>query len=143
MKKKYTSITTLSLLFCAAALGACGSDNGYYDSKGNYVSKESRYGSQTGAQYVDSTQYADHYEVRTQSDYPNQYAGYHRLGFYDHNGQYIVSDNALSIPKTLYPANGLCRVWFINRIPSQQPPIETCDDIKSRVPAGAYVIYGG
>jgi hypothetical protein len=43
----------------------------------------------------------------------------------------------------MFPPRGMCRVWFTKRAPANQPAIESCNGIKSRVPAGAYVIYGG
>ena len=55
----------------------------------------------------------------------------------------MSGDSGLTVPKDMFPPRGMCRVWFVQSTPFEQPDIESCNDIKSRVPAGAYVIYGG
>ena len=50
---------------------------------------------------------------------------------------------ALHVPTDLLPPRGMCRVWFVERTPAYQPPLESCDTAEVNVPAGAYIIYGG
>ena len=68
---------------------------------------------------------------------------YDRAGYYNQDGSYIGVHSDFAVPPDMFPARGMCRVWFPDRRPVNQPDIESCDGIKSRVPVGAYVIYGG
>jgi len=117
-------------------LSACGTpSDGYYDANGNYI-PYNRYNREAhdhaplpGGPHPD---YSDH-----------GYYTYDRAGYYDYNGYYISMDNGPSIPEDMFPPRSMCRVWFPERPVARQPAIEDCAGIKSRVPAGAYVIYGG
>lgn len=135
-KRTLTAIACLSLV---SMLAACGANNGYYDAKGNYISSESPYNAKKGHAGRNHNEYSaqddeDHYSDRSHYD---------RRGYYDRNGDYITTDDGLNVPENMFPARGMCRVWFTDRQPSNQPAVESCNSIKSRVPAGAYVIYGG
>ena len=48
--------------------------------------------------------------------------------------------NRLDIPKGHYPPPGECRVWFPDRPAGQQSPPGNCDQLRRRVPAGAWLI---
>ncbi|MFZ4125144.1 MAG: hypothetical protein ACOYJ2_03620 [Rickettsiales bacterium] len=144
MKKIHFSTTSkLAFVACASLLTACGPSSGYYDTKGNYVASNAAYSTQPEYAYSRPNKEHDSYTIRTENDYPPHQTTYQRSGAYDHNGDYIVSDNPINVPQSMFPERGMCRVWFTNRVPSDQPPIESCDAIQTRVPAGAYVIYGG
>lgn len=126
------SLACLSLLTLLAACGE--SSQGYYDSNGRYI-----YNSTNGsAPFEHDVTLRDH--IRNENR-PN---GYDRRGYYDYDGNYSTTYNdGLSVPKNMFPARGMCRVWFVDREPSRQPNVESCTSIKQRVPSGAYVIYGG
>jgi len=141
---------TIPLLICVSALSllaACGSNDGYYDSNGNWVPPAN---ATTQAQRVHAPDPAMNY-----SDHPYRPVDgavtrtttvttyYDRAGYYDSNGYYVAEDVAPVVPEGMFPPRGMCRVWFSNRTPDHQPAVESCDGIRTRVPAGAYVIYGG
>jgi hypothetical protein len=141
-----TTVSLFALLGCVAACAPAG----YYDSTGAYHS----YGA------------SDSYRTNTPRDnnpppggdrtyYDNNngaYAAhpdstttviYERPGYYDSNGYYISPSDGPGVPKRYLPPAGMCRVWFTDRPVSEEPPVESCDGIRSRVPQGAYVVYGG
>ena len=49
----------------------------------------------------------------------------------------------LNVPPGHYPPEGMCRVWFEGRAPGQQPKPTDCNKLRGKVPAGAFVMYGG
>ena len=51
--------------------------------------------------------------------------------------------NELGVPYDKMPPPGLCRVWYPNRQPRNQPPIGDCDYLAARLPTGAQLIRGG
>ena len=131
------SLTCISLI---ALLAACGTpSDGYYDANGNYVPYN-----------LNHKENHDHAPLPggTASDQPTSYTtttttySYDRPGYYDRNGYYSTM-RGVRAPSDMLPPSGMCRIWFANRQPGNQPDIESCDGIQSRVPAGAYVIYGG
>lgn len=131
-----TAIVCLSLF---SILGACSANNGYYDAKGNYISSRSSYNTnddRTGRTHHEDTTHTD-------DDDHSEYSHYDHRGYYDRNGDYITKKNGLNVPENMFPPRGMCRVWFANRRVSEQPDIESCKGLTSRVPSGAYVIYGG
>lgn len=134
-----SSIRALTLLSCVSIvslLAACGSpDGGYYDAGGNWVGTDTSY----GKSYPDSK--VTHGYRRDRDNYGDN--RYSRRGYYDREGYYVERDGSMNVPDDMFPPRGMCRVWFTNRSVSDQPGVESCDDIMSRVPAGAYVIYGG
>lgn len=140
------SIACLSLV---SVLAAC-EPAGRYDANGNYHAYNSN----------DAQSYNDAYAttrpvggVPTTGHYPDEsspvaygapvYVTYTRPGYYDYNGYYIATNNGPRVAKQFFPPRGMCRVWFTDRPATEQPGIESCDGIQRRVPAGAYVIYGG
>ncbi len=153
----------LACLSVATLLSACESHNGYYDANGNYIPQanttteaqrthapypggernSSYYYAPVAAPaastttYVDTTPERDGVRRTTTTVY-----SYDRAGYYDYNGYYVTPPAALA-PAAAFPGHGLCRVWFPGRAVEAQPPIESCGNINARVPAGAYVIYGG
>ena len=129
----YTTIRTLSCVSLISLLAACGTPNGgYYDHNGNYIATDTPHNMQT------NTHAPLPGGVNDDEDYR-----YTRRGYYDYNGYYIPTDSGLSVPANMFPPRGMCRVWFTDRAAVDQPPIESCVGIRARVPAGAYVIYGG
>lgn len=135
---RFTALACISLL----ALSACGTpDNGYYDANGNWI-PYNRYNREahnhsplpggTRSEYIDDS------ATTTVTTYT-----YDRPGYYDYNGYYVARDTGFGVPADMFPPRGMCRVWFPERVPGRQPAIETCNNINLRVPAGAYVIYGG
>jgi hypothetical protein len=126
---------TIASLVLLSSLAACGGP-GYYDSNGSYVA----------ATYTDE----DHngrdgrrYHNTIDDNYAPTEIVYSRPGYYDYYGNYVTMDRRTSIPKAMFPPRGMCRVWFPDREIDREPGIESCDGIQSRVPVGAYVIYGG
>jgi hypothetical protein len=122
-----------------ALLAAC-TPSEYYDANGNYIPRQNanlesdiKHAPDPGAIHAD---YNDPRVTRTVTTY-----NYDRPGYYDYNGYYIAQGPA--VPQDMFPPRGLCRVWFSDRNAQTQPGIESCDGIRQRVPAGAYVIYGG
>jgi len=131
-----TPTRILSLTACVSLvslLAACGTPNGgYYDANGNYIATDTPHNMQTN----------------NHSPLPggvNDYDDYHytHRGYYDYNGYYMAKDSGLSVPTDMFPPRGMCRVWFTDRPIEEQPPVESCVGIRSRLPVGAYVIYGG
>jgi len=137
------SFTYLACVSLVSLLSACGTpDSGYYDANGNWI-PYNRYNREAhdhsplpGGTHPP---YDDHHQVTTTV---TTYT-YDRPGYYDYNGYYMAMDSGLNVPQDMFPPRGMCRVWFPDRVALHQPGIESCDGIRSRVPAGAYVIYGG
>jgi hypothetical protein len=46
------------------------------------------------------------------------------------------------VPPGHYPKAGECRVWHEGRPPGQQPKPTACSNLKGRVPAGSFILYG-
>jgi len=140
-----TLVTGLSL---AVMLSACGApDYGYYDSNGNFIPPANATSEAARRHAPDSSKSlpARNYDntsnvivVPSNVDYR-----YDRRGYYDYYGNYVTVDTRVSVPNDMFPPRGMCRVWLPNRAPEYQPRIESCDNIQYRIPAGAYVIYGG
>ena len=136
---------TIACLSVVSVLAACGPD-GYYDSRGHYQAD----GGNTYNNH-DDNYYVDNSAVKGDSAGVIGYdrsrdpdvVTYKRSGYYDRNGYYIARDSGPNIPRSYFPARGQCRVWFMDRQPIDQPPIESCIGIQERVPEGAYVVYGG
>lgn len=134
------TLTKLACVSFLSLLSACGTpSDGYYDANGNYV-PYNRYNSEDHAHSPLPGGTRDQYEP-ARTDYG--VVRYDRAGYYDSNGYYITVDNGPNVPTSMFPPRGMCRVWFPERAAIDQPRIESCDGIRSRVPAGAYVIYGG
>lgn len=138
------SLTSLACLCSLSLLTACGAQDGYYDTNGNYVAPPNattdvhrRHSPSPGGSSD------DYYGRRHHDRYDNGTYAYERRGYYDYDGYYIDRDDHLNAPESMFPPRGMCRVWFTDRVPSKQPGIESCDGIRTRVPDGAYVIYGG
>lgn len=51
------------------------------------------------------------------------------------------SERTLGIPPGQLPPPGSCRIWFPGRPPGHQPAAGRCDDLASRVPPGAWLVY--
>ncbi|MCJ7501112.1 hypothetical protein MUP29_12755, partial [bacterium] len=49
---------------------------------------------------------------------------------------------AVGIPHAYIPSPGKCRIWYLDRLPDEQPAPERCLEI-TNVPVGARVVYGG
>lgn len=129
---------TLTKLACLSALvlvAACEDSNkGYYDPNGKFIP----YTQQT------PTPFEHNVTLRERSAHEARNYAYNRRGYYDYNGYYIApGSGSFVVPANMFPPRGMCRVWFIERDPASQPAVESCEGISARVPAGAYVIYGG
>lgn len=46
------------------------------------------------------------------------------------------------VPPGHYPKPGECRIWHSGRPPGQQPKPTACANLKGRVPAGSFILYG-
>lgn len=124
-------------------LTACGMpEQGYYDANGNYIPQTNiTHDAQRNMAPNPSANTGDYYADRRNGRY-DEPANYKRRGYYDYNGYYVTVDNS-AVPVDMFPPRGMCRVWFVERSVENQPAIESCNGIRSRVPVGAYVIYGG
>jgi len=142
------TITSLVCISLVALLSACATpDAGYYDANGNWIANNPNNANRNHAPLPGGTRNSQN------SDYDNGYPAtttttvttynYDRRGYYDENGHYMAKDDSLNVPTDMFPPRGMCRVWFTDRDADNQPDIESCKGIKSHVPAGAYVIYGG
>jgi len=137
------TLTKIGCLSLAALMAGC-VPAGYYDSNGVYRSygKSDSFRNEhamAGTPETSTTTYSDEYAVAPSTTT----IIYTKPGYYDRNGYYIAADSGPHVPEDLFPPRGMCRVWFTDRAVSYQPPVESCNGIQSRVPAGAYVIYGG
>jgi len=130
------TVISLACISLLSLLSACATpDAGYYDANGNWIANNPNNANHSHAPLPGGTHdYRD--------DNSSAYT-YDRRGYYDYNGYYIDQNGGLSVPQDMFPPRGMCRVWFTQRDLVNQPPVESCNDIRSRVPAGAYVIYGG
>lgn len=141
-------ITSLALL-ASLSVAAC-APAGYYDSTGAYhsygASDSYRTTTPRGNEPAPGGN-GDRYYRSDDRDYRTAPVTtaviYDRPGYYDYNGYYIASESGPEIPGRYFPPRGMCRVWFTDRPVSEEPPVESCQGIQSRVPAGAYVVYGG
>lgn len=142
------TLTTLALISVTTLVSACATpDNGYYDKNGNWIpnnpyNREAHDHSPlpggTDDSYSAYNHHRDHRVTTTTTTY-----SYDRPGYYDYNGYYIPMDSGLAVPTNMFPPHGMCRVWFPDNAPADQPGIESCEGIQARVPYNAYVIYGG
>ncbi len=60
----------------------------------------------------------------------------------DESGDDISQESGPHVPPSMLPPQGMCRVWFPERMMQYQPPVESCSGIRERVPSGAFVVYG-
>ncbi len=142
INSKLRMVTIAGCVSAVALLAACGTpDGGYYDKNGNYVPTDTPYNMRTNAHSPMPGGNPDYLADR--EDNNREYPRFKRRGYYDYNGYYIARDSGLTVPSDMFPPRGMCRVWFVDRMVDEQPGIESCDGIRYRVPAGAYVIYGG
>jgi hypothetical protein len=47
------------------------------------------------------------------------------------------------VPPGPYPKAGECRLWYSGKPPGQQPKPQSCSSLRGKVPAGAFILYGG
>ena len=140
----FTKKRILALAACvslASLLTACDAPSGgYYDANGNFVDTNTPYGiSKSNHAPLPGGPRDGYYSERTD----HRTYQYDRAGYYDSHGNYRPTYSELNVPEDMFPPRGLCRVWFAGRAIVDQPSVESCDGIRQRVPAGAYVIYGG
>lgn len=133
-------------LACAAltVVSACSSEPtaGYYDSNGRYVPYNPQ--NRNAAIHAPNSAAMRDGEEETYNVYRTRVVRpYDRTGFYDYNGFYIALDGGLEIPQDMFPPEGMCRIWFLNRPYDKEPQPESCTGIQSRVPRGAYIVYSG
>ena len=132
-----TAMLPLLVSACAAT-----PDSGYYDANGNWI-PYNRYNQEAhGHSPLPGGTYPPYSEDNRATTTTVTTYRYDRPGYYDYNGYYIAGEGNM-VPLDMLPPRGLCRVWYPSRSPDDQPDIESCSNIKYRVPAGAYVIYGG
>jgi hypothetical protein len=136
------TLTAIACLSLVSMLAACGNPNeGYYNSSGKFIDT-----SHNGTLQPRPPVMGIAPQNARNESYPERYSDdvrYTRRGYYDYNGYYMAKDSGLNVPVDMFPRRGMCRVWFTDRDMLEQPSVESCEGIKSRVPAGAYVIYGG
>ncbi len=146
--RKTTKLLCVSML---TLLSACATpDDGYYDKNGNWIAYN-RY-NETAHPHAplpggtdnrtDRTYYNDNGNGNGTTTVTTTTYSYDRPGYYDRNGYYSTM-RGVRAPDDMLPPTGMCRVWFPNRAPEDQPGIESCSGIQGRIPAGAYVVYGG
>jgi len=140
------TVSSLACVSLISLLSACTTpDSGYYDTHGNWIANNPNNANRSHAPLPggtrDDSAYDDNHAVTTTVTTTTY--DYDRPGYYNYDGTYIGTRSNFKVPKDMFPPRGMCRVWFADRVPVNQPPVESCDGIKSRVPAGAYVIYGG
>ena len=128
------TLPTLACISMVSLLAACTQSDGYYDANGNYQYRNT----------ASSEPFEHDVTLRDHMRNDSRAQAYERRGYYDSNRNYIDYDQeGLNVPSDMFPPRGMCRVWFTNRNLADQPPIKRCGDIRTRVPAGAYMIYGG
>lgn len=138
------SILVLTSLSAVLLLGACGvpQDKGYYNENGRFVRTDTPH-NMTKREHV-AREVFDNDDHANRNDYNNNERNRDR--YYDRQG-YSVEDRGMSgnivVPASMVPPRGMCRVWFTSRVATDQPSPEPCNNIKSRVPVGAFVVYGG
>lgn len=135
------SLLCVSLL---ALLSACGTpSDGYYDANGNYIpyNRYNREAHDHAPLPGGTREYRDDGRPVAYTTTTTTYS-YDRPGYYDRNGYYSTI-SGVRAPEDMLPPRGMCRIWFPDRVVGDQPGIESCSGIEARVPAGAYVIYGG
>jgi hypothetical protein len=135
-------LPVMACVSLATLLTACGvPSDGYYDANGNYIATDTPHNmsKRAHAPLPGGTYAPTPYDNRAHYDDDR----YDRAGYYDRNGYYIARDGGLNVPESMFPPRGMCRVWFVERAVAAQPPVESCAGIRTRVPAGAYVIFGG
>ncbi len=124
-------------------LAACAPyPDGYYDANGNWRANHYDQNPPIGGYNPAPAAYTNDAPPVTTTT-TTTYTTYDRAGYYDGNGYYIAMDAGPRIPGGYFPPRGMCRVWFPDRAPRYQPPIEPCEGVQDRVPAGAYIVYGG
>jgi hypothetical protein len=136
---------SLTLLACLSlsSLAGCGTpSDGYYDANGNWIAYN-RYNQEAHAHspLPGGTQPPTDDSAVTTTVTTYTYS-YDRPGYYDYKGYYVSASNP-NVPLDMFPPRGMCRVWFPDRDVDDQPAVESCNNIKTRVPVGSYVIYGG
>lgn len=138
--------TTFLCLSFITAMTAC-APAGYYDSNGEYrsygKSDSYRHNTAMGSTPPSNAYYDRTYYDNSGRDVTTTTVTYSRPGYYDQNGYYISERDGPRVPEDFFPPRGMCRIWIANRSMDDQPAIESCRGISNRVPAGAYVIYGG
>lgn len=141
-------LKTATCLPLLAVLAACGTpDQGHYDANGVYVPPPNP----TRAQRIHSpdpgSAYDEYYDQYGDADTPRVKHRHETTvtTTYDDNGNRvtrdIVTENNISIPPSMMPPKGMCRVWFPNRAPEDEPKVESCEGIRQRAPEGSFVIY--
>lgn len=128
-------IPLLACVSLVALLTACNDSNtGFYDANGRYVP----YSTQTPEPFEHNV------TLRERTAHEARNYAFNRRGYYDYYGYYIArAPEGMAVPAHMFPPRGMCRIWFPDRDVAEQPAVEGCRAINARVPAGAYVIYGG
>lgn len=142
----------------AMLLAACGESNGYYDTNGVYhtyqpAANESTPTSKATTSNDPRPRDKAVVQEREQHMYKrvdgrvvkvNPPFSFVEPGYYGPNGYLLTEVPAgFVVPGHMLPPAGYCRIWFPARSAMEQPPVETCTGIKHRVPANAYIVYGG
>ncbi len=152
MKNKGMILGLLSIV----SLTACGADYGYYDSNnvfhryarpGNVESGTATPGGASDPRPVSRSSVHKEdgqvvYKTPDDNRAPYDFSG---VGYYDYQGNIIYpTPISLIIPGHMMPPTGYCRVWFTNRLPLQQPSVQSCESIRAQViPSDAYIVSGG
>lgn len=124
------------LMLCSATVLASCADRSYHDANGIYRS---------GTIKDDDFRH----ERNVMAGSPNRVlpmtpVTYGEAGYYDRRGSRIAAmDGGPRVERQYHPPKGMCRLWFIDRVTQNQPKVDSCANVHTAVPAGAYVMYGG
>ena len=59
----------------------------------------------------------------------------------DDDDDFRLGSEVAGIPVGHMPPPGSCRIWHPDRSAGHQPPSGGCDELRGRVPAGAWLLY--
>jgi hypothetical protein len=141
-----TLIASVSLISLLTACG--GANNESYTSNGSYSPMDTPHNTAANTHSSPADGTGDHRSNRrddNDSYYDDSHYEINRYGhngYYERNGYYVARNSGVAVPQEMFPPQGMCRMWFMERLASDQPDVESCNGIRSRAPNGAYIIYG-
>jgi hypothetical protein len=98
-------ITSLAYLSAVSLLAACGAQDGYYDTNGNYIAPpntttEAQRNHAPSPGGTSSNDYHGHPHNRHADGAPYSY---NRRGYYDNNGYYVAESTQMDMPEGMFP----------------------------------------